>query len=488
MAPVKVCVIGTGFAGLCMAIQLKRQGIEDFVILDKAEKVGGTWRENSYPGAGCDVPSHLYSYSFELKPDWSRRFAKQSEIVDYIEHCARKYDLYRHIRFGTEVAEARFDEARGLWSVTTKAGAVIEAEFVVSGLGQLSRPQFPRIPGMDRFKGKAFHSAHWDHGYDLSGKRVVVIGSGASAVQFVPEVQKAAKHLTLFQRSPAWMISKDDRVFSPLWQALCRYLPGFQRAYRNYTYLLLESRFVSFRRAKGFFAWLATKQCQSFLDKSVTDPALKAKLQPDFPVGCKRILISNDWYPALSQPNVEVVTEGVREITETGVVTTDGRTVEADCLIYGTGFETQSFIAPMKVWGRQGAELNERWRNGAEAHKGVAVAGFPNFFVLYGPNTNLGHNSIIFMIERQVGYILKCMKEVARRRAATLDVTPDAMSDYNTRLQQDFEGTVWTANCSSWYRNAAGRITNNWPGFTVGYWWMMREPDFNDFRFDPKPR
>ncbi|PWR21926.1 flavin-containing monooxygenase [Zavarzinia compransoris] len=488
MTPVKVCVIGTGFAGLCMAIQLKRAGIEDFVILDKADKVGGTWRENSYPGAGCDVPCHLYSYSFEQNPDWSRRFAKQPEIIAYIEHCARKYDLHRHIRFGTEVTEATFDEARGLWTVRTAAGEAIEAQFVVSGLGQLSRPQFPRIRGMDAFKGKAFHSAYWDHGYDLRGKRVAVIGTGASAVQFVPEVQKAAQKLSLFQRSPAWMISKDDRVFSPLWQALCRYLPGFQRAYRNYTYLLLESRFVSFRRSTGFFARLATRQCQSFLDKSVKDPALKAKLQPDFPVGCKRILISNDWYPALSQPNVDVVTAGVREIVETGVVTDDGRLHEVDCIIYGTGFETQSFIAPMKVWGRQGAELNERWRNGAEAHKGVAIAGFPNFFVLYGPNTNLGHNSIIFMIERQVGYILKCLREVERRNAAALDVTPNAMSDYNARLQQDFDGTVWTADCSSWYRNAAGRITNNWPGFTVGYWWLMREPDFNDFRFDPKAR
>lgn len=487
MAPVKVCVIGTGFAGLCMAIRLKQSGIDDFVILDKASQVGGTWRENTYPGAGCDVPCHLYSYSFELNPNWSRRFAKQPEIIAYIEHCARKYDLYRHIRFDTEVAEARFDEAHALWVVTTATGETIEARYVVSGLGQLSRPQFPRIRGLDRFQGKAFHSAHWDHGYDLSGKRVAVIGTGASAVQFVPEVQKVAAKLSLFQRSPAWMISKDDRRFSPLWQWACRHVPGFQRLYRDYTYLLLESRFVSLRRTKGLFARMATKQCQAHLDKQVTDPGLKAKLQPDFPVGCKRILISNDWYPALSQPNVDVVTTAIAEVTETGVVTTDGKLHEVDCLIYGTGFETQSFIAPMKVWGRQGAELNERWRNGAEAHKGVAIAGFPNFFVLYGPNTNLGHNSIVFMIERQVNYILQCLAEVDRRKAASLDVTPGAMSDYNSRLQQDFEGTVWTADCNSWYRNAAGKITNNWPGFTVGYWWMMRHPDFRDFRFDVRP-
>ncbi|MCF4165406.1 NAD(P)/FAD-dependent oxidoreductase [Zavarzinia compransoris] len=487
MAPVKVCVIGTGFAGLCMAIQLKRAGIDNFVVLDKAAKVGGTWRENTYPGAGCDVPCHLYSFSFELNPNWSRRFAKQPEIIDYIEHCATKYDLYRHIRFETEVTEARFDEGRGLWTVTTAGGETIEAQFVVSGLGQLSRPQYPRIPGLDRFKGKAFHSAHWDHGYDLSGKTVAVIGSGASAIQFLPEIQKQVKKLTLFQRSPAWMISKDDRAFSAFDRWAFRNLPGWQWLYRTYTYLLLEARFVSLRRANSFFARMATRQCQDQLDKQVTDPALKAKLQPDYPVGCKRILISNDWYPALAQPNVEVVTQAVSEVTETGVISSDGTAHDVDCIIYGTGFETQSYIAPMKVWGRQGAELNERWRNGAEAHKGVAVAGFPNFFILYGPNTNLGHNSIIFMIERQVNYIMQCLAEVAKRNAATLDVTAGAMSDYNTHLQEAFADTVWNANCDSWYKNAAGKITNNWPGFTVGYWWMMRHPDFAEFRFDGKP-
>lgn len=484
MASVKVCVIGTGFAGLCTGIQLKRSGIDDFVILDKADKVGGTWRENSYPGSGCDVPCHLYSFSFALNPNWSRRFAKQPEIVDYIEHCTRKYGLERHIRFRSEVREARFDEARGRWTVTLADGETIDAQFVVSGLGQLSRPQFPRIAGLDRFKGKAFHSAHWDHDYDLTGKRVAVIGSGASAIQFVPEIQPRVGHLTLFQRSPAWMISRDDHFFPGWAKWLFRNVPGVQRAYRNYTYLLLEARFPSLRRAKGLFATIARKQCQAHLDKQVTDPVLKAKLQPDYPVGCKRILISNDWYPALSQRNVDVVTDAIAEVTETGVVTRDGKLHEVDCIIYGTGFETQSFIAPMKVWGRQGAELNERWRNGAEAHKGVAIAGFPNFFVLYGPNTNLGHNSIIFMIERQVNYILQCLREVDRRGAASLDVTPTAMSSYNAHLQHDFDKTVWNTGCNSWYKNAAGKITNNWPGFTVTYWWMMRHPDFAEFRFD----
>ncbi len=487
MAPVKVCVIGTGFAGLCMAIQLKRRGEQDFVILEKAEAIGGTWRENSYPGAGCDVPCHLYSFSFELNPNWSRRFAKQPEIVDYIDHCAKKYDLHRHIRFKSEVTEARFDEARGLWTVALADGSTVEARYVVSGLGQLSRPQFPKIPGLDSFKGKAFHSAHWDHDYDLSGKRVAVIGTGASAIQFVPEIQPKVAKLSLFQRSPAWMISKDDHFF-PAWaKFLFRHVPGVQRAYRAYTYFLLEARFPSLRRAKGLFARLAEKQCQAQLDKQVTDPALKAKLQPDFPVGCKRILISNDWYPALSQPNVDVVTDAIAAVTEKGVLTKDGRLHEADCLIYGTGFETQSFIAPMKVWGRQGAELNERWRNGAEAHRGVSVAGFPNFFVLYGPNTNLGHNSIIFMIEQQVRYILATMDEVTRRGAAWADVTPAAQAAYNDGLQKDFEKTVWNAGCNSWYKNAAGRITNNWPGFTLTYWWMMRHPQFQDFAFGGKP-
>jgi cation diffusion facilitator CzcD-associated flavoprotein CzcO len=484
MKPVKVCVIGTGFAGLGMAIQLKRSGIDDFVILEKASAVGGTWRENTYPGSGCDVPCHLYSFSFELNPNWSRRFAKQSEIVGYIDHCVAKYGLARHIRFNTEVTEARFEEGRGLWTVTTGGGETIEAQFVVSGLGQLSRPQFPKIAGLDRFQGKAFHSAHWDHGYDLADKRVAVIGTGASAIQFVPEIQPKVGKLSLFQRSPAWMISKDDGVFSTATKWAFRNIPGVQRAYRSWTYLLLESRFLSFRRKGNFFARLAEKQCQAYLDAEVTDPALKAKLQPDFPVGCKRILISNDWYRALSQANVDVVTDGIAEVTPTGVLTKDGKLHEVDCLIYGTGFETQSFIAPMKVWGRRGAELNERWRNGAEAHKGVAVAGFPNFFVLYGPNTYLGHNSIIFMIERQVGYILKCMAEVARRGVRSLDVTPAAMQAYNDNVQASFETTVWNADCHSWYKNAQGRITNNWPGFTVGYWWMMRQPDFAEFSFD----
>lgn len=486
MAPVKVCVIGTGFAGLCMAIQLKKAGVEDFVILDKASRVGGTWRENSYPGAGCDVPSHLYSYSFEPYPDWSRRYAKQPEIVTYIEHCAEKYGLHPHIRFNTEVIEARFDEARGLWRVATAGGEVIEAQFVVSGLGQLSRPQFPRIPGLDTFQGKAFHSAHWDHGCDLAGKTVAVIGTGASAIQFVPEIQPVVGRLKLFQRTPAWMIPKPDGAFSNFTKWMFRHVPGARRAYRYRLYLQMEGNFLSFRRKDGFFARVARKQCQDHLDDQVTDPGLKAKMQPDFPVGCKRILISNDWYRSLAQPNAEVITDAIAEVTPTGVRTRDGQEHAADVLIYGTGFETQSFIAPMKVWGPRGAELNERWRNGAEAHKGVAIAGFPNFFVLYGPNTNLGHNSIIFMIEAQVRYIMKCLREVERRGVRTLDVTAGAMQGFNEDIQAQFGKTVWAGACDSWYKNAQGKITNNWPGFTASYWWMMRRPDFADFSFDGK--
>ncbi|MGC8115719.1 flavin-containing monooxygenase [Metapseudomonas otitidis] len=465
-APLRVLIIGAGFGGIGLAIQLLKAGIRDFQILEKGDDVGGTWRDNSYPGAACDVPSHLYSYSFEPKADWSRKFAPQAEIFAYQRHCADKYGLRPHIRFGCEVAEATFDEGGGTWQVRSTAGETFRARALVSACGQLNRPAWPKVPGLERFRGALFHSARWDHGYSLEGKRVAVIGTGASAIQFVPQIAPKVARLSLFQRSAAYVIHKPDRAYRPWELALMRRLPALQKVDRLLKYVQHESRVLAFSVFPPLMK-LMRARFHRHLARGIADPVLRQRLVPDYPLGCKRILISNDFYPALDRDNVEVVDCGISEVTEDAVIARDGRRIEVDAIILGTGFTATDFLAPMTLRGRGGRDLNEAWRDGAEAFLGISVSGFPNLFMLYGPNTNLGHNSILYMLESQFRYVLDGIRALDGLRY--LDLKPDVQHRFNQRLQQAVRHTVWEQGCQSWYKTADGRNTNNWPGFTFTY-------------------
>jgi cation diffusion facilitator CzcD-associated flavoprotein CzcO len=478
-APLRVLIIGSGFAGLGLAMRLRKQGENDFLILEKGSEPGGTWRDNNYPGAACDVPSHLYSFSFEPKTDWSRRYAPQAEIFAYVRQCIERHDLAPRIRCNSEVAEAWFDEPAALWRVTTTDGTEFSARALVSACGQLNRPLYPKITGLERFAGASFHSACWRHDIDLTGKRVAVIGTGASAIQFVPQIAAKASKLHLFQRTPAYVLPKADRPYNRFELALMQRWPWTQKLDRAWQYLFHEARGVAF----FLLPVLMKPYRQLFLRhiaREVADPVLRKKLTPDYPLGCKRILISNDYYPALVQPQVEVVDEAIREVSERGVVTADGVERQVDVLIYGTGFAASDFLAPMQIRGLGGQGLNQAWQDGAEAYKGISVAGFPNLFILYGPNTNLGHNSIIYMLESQFPYVLDCLAKLDEG-VRYLDVRQPVQAQWNRRVQHDIEHSVWEQGCSSWYKNAAGKHTNNWSGFTFSYRRHTRRPQWSDY-------
>jgi cation diffusion facilitator CzcD-associated flavoprotein CzcO len=466
----QIVIIGAGFAGLCMGIQLRKAGYDDFVILEKAEDVGGTWWENTYPGCACDVPSPMYSFSFELNKDWSRLFAPQPEIQRYLAHCAEKYGITKHIRLGVEVDTLEYDEDAKRWTVTTTTGERLRPRAVVSGVGALHVPSFPEIPGMESFEGAAFHSAQWDHSYDLRGKRVAVIGTGASAIQFVPEVAKEAAQLTVFQRTPNWIQSKPDIPMPAAYR-----LPGMQRAVRNAIYWILEARAVGFAldpRLSGLQKWLAMRQ----IKRQVPDPELRAKVTPDYTIGCKRILLSNDWYPALNRDNVDLRTEGVAEIRANSVVTAEGEEIEVDAIIYGTGFKVVDAMDHWKITGRGGQKIQEAWSDGIVAHRGTTLPGFPNLFLLLGPNTGLGHNSVVFMIEVQVAHILGCLRLLSENKATTIEPRPEAMYAYNERLHKRLRKSVWNeGGCSSWYLDADGVNRTLWPGFTFEFWASTRK-------------
>jgi cation diffusion facilitator CzcD-associated flavoprotein CzcO len=385
-----VAIVGAGFAGLGLAMRLARAGIRTFTIFERAASIGGTWRENTYPGAACDIPSHLYSFSFEQNPDWERTYAGQAEILRYLEFCAAKYALYEHIRFGSDVRAARFDERRNRWTLELADGTTFDAAVLVTACGVLNKPQLPNLPGLETFAGPAFHSAQWRHDVDLNGKRVGVIGTGASAVQIVPEIAPRVASLTLFQRSAPYVIPKPDRPYGARERKLYRKLPFLLRASRALTYAVHEVRFVAFGYVRAAIE-PSRRIFEKMLERQVPDPELRRKLTPDYQMGCKRVMISNDYFSALARENVEVVTDRVERVTPNGVVTADGRERAFDVLVYATGFAATGFLVPMRVAGRNGTLLQDVWRDGAEAYLGVSVAGFPNFFMLYGPNTNLGH-------------------------------------------------------------------------------------------------
>jgi cation diffusion facilitator CzcD-associated flavoprotein CzcO len=477
-----IVIIGTGFGGLGMAIQLKKAGIESFILLEKASGVGGTWRDNTYPGAACDVQSHFYSFSFEPKHDWSRKFGLQPEILDYMRSCVDKHHLQDHIQFNQEVSTAVFNESSNTWQVTTVDGSLFKADIVVTATGQLNQPSWPNIPGLASFDGKMFHSARWDHHYELEGKKVAVIGTGASAIQFIPEIVPRVESLSLFQRSAAWVLPKPDRPFQKWEQLLFKKLPLWDRLYRSLIYWKNESRALAFTRFNGLlsiFAW----QAKRFARSQVRNPQKRRDLIPDYQIGCKRILISNDWHKAVDQDHVNLVTTGVEQIVSDGVVTTDGALHKVDALILGTGFAASEFLSPMTIVGRGGETLNEAWASGAEAYKGITVSGFPNLFILYGPNTNLAHNSIVFMLESQVQYVLSCIGELSRQPGSAMDVKPDRQKTFASQVHQRLESSVWKSGCNSWYLDENGKNTVNWPGFTFTYRQATLKANPDDYNF-----
>jgi cation diffusion facilitator CzcD-associated flavoprotein CzcO len=471
----RIGIIGAGPGGLCAAIRLRQEGYTDVVVWERADGVGGTWRRNSYPGCACDIPSHLYCFSFEPKVDWSRPYATQPEILDYLEHCVDAYGLDPFLRLGCGVSAARWDDADGAWHVTTDDGQVTTVDVLVSALGMFNDLVEPDLPGLDAFAGVVFHSARWDHGHDLAGERVAVVGSAASAVQLVPEVAKIAGRLSVFQRSPNWVAPKDDTPFTPEQLERFRTDPAAAQAERDkiwgwvdvaQTFASAEMREAARQRGLANLAL-------------VEDPDVRRRLTPSYAYGCKRPLISNDWYPAFNRPNVELVTEPITKVTADAIVTADGRERSFDTIVLATGFETTRFLSSIEVTGRHGRRLDDAWADGAQAYLGVTTSGFPNLFMLYGPNTNNG--SIIFQIECQVAYLLRQLDRLDREGLTWMDVKQDVMDDYNRRLQDDLDHVeVWSADaCHNYYRNGAGRIVTQWPHGMGKYreWTSAPDPD-----------
>jgi cation diffusion facilitator CzcD-associated flavoprotein CzcO len=475
-----VAIIGTGFGGLAAAVRLTQAGLDDLVLFEKSGDVGGVWRDNTYPGAACDVASHLYSLSFAPKPDWSRRFAPQAEIHQYLRDVARDFDLLRHIRFGTEVLAAVFDEDTGRWRLSLAGGEEHEADVLITATGQLSRPSTPDIPGLDSFQGAAFHSAHWDHAHDFRDARVAVLGTGASAIQFVPAIAPQTARLSVFQRSAPYVLGKPDHAYRTRALRAFRWVPGLLRLSRQSNYLSNEVRSLGFNtEPRLLFAHRA--RFRKHLAAQVPDPDLRRTLTPTHPMGCKRILLSNDWYPALQLPQVEVVDDPISEIRAHSVVTADGAERPVDTIVLGTGFAATEFLAPMRITGRGGRDLHQQWKDGASAYLGTVVPGFPNLFVLYGPNTNLGHNSILVMLEAQVGWVVQAVRALRDRRLPWLEVRADVAAAFDAWVQQRLRGTVLASGCHSWYLTESGRNTQNWPASTLTFRRRMRRPRWADF-------
>ncbi len=445
-------------------------------MLERAAGLGGTWLHNSYPGAACDVPSHLYSYSFAQRRDWSRLCSPQSEILDYIRGVAHDHGIDDLTETAVEITEASWDEGTRRWSIGAEDGRSWDADAVIVATGQLHRPALPRIDGAESFSGHAFHSAEWDHDYDLTGKRVAVIGTGASAVQFVPEIAKRVGKLEVFQRSGNWFLPRKNRAYPGIVKALIKRLPGLQAWRRNFVFNYGESLTAMIRHPRTL-GWLGRIRSELFMRWQLRDPEVRRKAWPDYTFGCKRVLFSSHWLPALQRPNVELHTDAVTGIEAGGVRTADGTLHEVDCIIWGTGFKTTAFMLPMQIHGRGGRPLTEAWSEGAHAHLGITVPGFPSLFLMYGPNTNTSGGSIIFYLEMQAAYIRRALQRVRERDAAAIEVRADFEAKADSELQARFAGTAWT-KCDSWYRNESGRIVTNWPGY-------MREYAVATARLDP---
>jgi cation diffusion facilitator CzcD-associated flavoprotein CzcO len=470
---VSVAIVGGGFGGVAAAVELRRRGIEDFVLLERGERLGGVWRANTYPGAACDVPSHLYSFSFAPHPGWSRRFSPGDEIQAYLEDVARRFDVLGKTRFGCDVERAAFDDSAGRWRLELAGGEELEADMLITACGQLTRPSIPEIPGLASFHGVMFHSAHWDHDHSLEGRRVAVLGTGASSIQFVPAIASQVERLTVFQRSAPWVLPKSDKAYAERTKRLYTRFPALQRLWRLGWWTWMESLVPMFTRRppRGARIMTAFYRALANAQRAVQlrfDRRLMAATKPDYAIGCKRVLITSEWYPTLRRDNVEVVNEPIREVVEDGIVTQDGKHHPIDTILFGTGFTATEFLAPMEVEGRDGRRLVEEWAHGAEAYLGITVPGFPNLFLLYGPNTNHGTGSAIELIEAQARYAADAARLLDTGAAERLEVRREVHDAFQRELRERLGDSVW-ATCSSWYVTSEGRVTNNWPGSQTEY-------------------
>ncbi len=479
---VEVLIIGAGFSGLCMGIKLRESGMNSFLIIEKSADIGGTWWDNRYPGCACDIPSHLYSFSFEPSPDWTRMYPSQQEIQDYLNGCVARHGLAPHIRLNTRFQEAVWEEAAGVWRATTQDGTRIHARVLVSGMGALHVPRYPDIQGLDRFRGPAFHSATWDHSVDLDGKNIAVVGTGASAIQFVPQIAPRAGKLHLFQRTPPWIVPRLDFPFSEKWKRRFRSVPLTRWALRQFIFWRQEFRVLGFLGNEKIRK-KAEDIALRHLGSQVNDPKVRAALTPNYQLGCKRVLVSDDFYPALNRPNVELITEAIAEVRERSIVTQDGVERPIDVLIYGTGFRATEPLIGCRLVGRGGVEIHDAWRQRMSAYLGITVTGFPNFFMLLGPNTGLGHNSVVLMIEAQVRYAVKCLKLMKRSKHHVLEVRPEIQQRFVKEIYRRMSRTVWqSGGCHSWYQDQrTGEITTLWPGSVVAYLRRTRSVSPSDY-------
>jgi cation diffusion facilitator CzcD-associated flavoprotein CzcO len=484
---IDVAIVGAGFGGLGAAIRLRESGVDSLVILERGTEVGGTWRDNVYPGCACDVPSHMYSFSFAPNRRWSRPYSQQAEIQDYILRVTEQYALRPLIRFGVEVQSLRWLAEHERWQIDLPGQESVLARHVILATGPLNKPLIPDIPGVADFAGVAFHSNQWRHDVDLKAKRIAVVGTGASAVQIVPEIAPDAAQVDVFQRTPAWVVPRWDQPYGAARHWLYGHVPGLQRLSRWRVYWfneLVGMAFMGSKRLQDMLTRLATHHLHS----QVADPALRVALTPNFNPGCKRLLISNTWFPTLQRPNVKLVTQAVARIAPEGVVGADGVLYPCDVIVWGTGFKATEFVAPMQIFGEPVAgtstepELGALWRSQPAATRlGITVAGFPNLFMLVGPNTGLGHNSIVFMIECQVNYIVRALDSLRSQGKAVLRLRPDVQRDDYALMQQKMKATVWSSGCKSWYQNADGHIDTLWPGYTWEYWIKTRRFQVADY-------
>jgi cation diffusion facilitator CzcD-associated flavoprotein CzcO len=473
---VDIAIVGTGFSGLGMAIRLKQEGRDDFVVLERGSEVGGTWHYNTYPGCACDVPSHLYSYSFAPNPEWSQTYSPQPEIGAYLRRCADEFGIRPHIRLNTSVEAAEWLEDEGRWRIDTDKGEVL-ARVLVAGLGPLAEPKFPDIPGLESFEGNAFHSARWDHDHDLTGERVASIGTGASAIQLVPSIQRDVAKLHVFQRTAPWIFPHGNRPIRDWERRLYRRVPLAQKLVRGGVYAMRELAVLGFVKRPELMR-VAERMAKRHMRSQISDPELLEKVTPDYTIGCKRILPSNRWYRALGKENVELVTDSIAEVRPHSIVTADGVEREVDTIIFSTGFHVADMPVGAMVRGRGGQTLDDLWQGSPRAHLGSTVPGFPNLFVMLGPNTGLGHSSMVYMIESQIAHVLGALREMDRRGSAAVEVRAEVVDRFNTRLEEQLDGTVWNTGCASWYLDDTGRNATLWPDWT----WKFRR---RTARFDP---
>ena len=479
---VTVCILGSGFAGLGAAARLRASGIDDVVVLERADSVGGTWRDNTYPGCACDIPSHLYSFSFAPNADWTHTYARQPEIRAYLERTTTELGLRESLRMGASVSSCRFDPGTGRWTIEAEDGRRWTARFLIAGVGALRDPRVPPLPGRDTFTGPNFHSSRWDHDVDLAGKRIAVVGTGASAIQVVPAIAETSAEVHVFQRTPPWVVPRRDRAWTRLERAMFRSVPGLMRALRASIFWRHDVRYALAFRQRGPMARAFELLLRWSIRRAVTEPVLRERVTPDYSPGCKRILISSDWYPALQRPDVHLHDGGARAIEPDAVVAADGTRIPCDVLVWCTGFRVDDPLGGLRVEGLDGRDLRTTWGDRPRAHLGVTVPGFPNAFLLLGPNTALGHNSVVVMIEAQVEYTLQAIRAaLSAGPKAWLDVRSECLDAFIDAVDQRLGGQVWQTGCHSWYLNARGENFTIWPGSAAAYVRRMRRFDLADF-------